>query len=482
VRQSVRVLEEYRFSDVRKRISVVGEHKAERVLAAKGAPESLLAVCTAVRHAGRDVPLDAMGHHAVQEAAGAMAARGLRVLALAERWLAPGEPSNAATDLAERDLVLLGLLGLEDPLVRRPVMPCARSRARACALLMVTGDHPMTARAVAERVGIETQQVTRGSELEGASASALARMARTMSVFARIAPEHKLRVVRALQAEGDVVAVTGDGVNDAPALREAAIGVAMGRSGTDVAREAADLVLADDNFATVTEAVRTGRVLDANLRKAVRYYLAAKVALVSSSLAAVLLELPVPFEPVQIIVMELFMDFGASVTFVAEPPEEDMMSLRPRDPRRPFMDRAMQLGIVCGGLSLGAAVLVGYLAAWADGSDLVQAQTAAFGAWMIGHVVLAAHMRAERQPLLRMNPLANRPFLIWTAVAVGVLVVGLTVPVLRDRLHVSTLDPRVWAFMPAAALILPSWGEPWKWLRRRTARRREASGASTRPR
>jgi P-type Ca2+ transporter type 2C len=480
VRQSVRVLEEHPFSDVRKRMSVVGEHNTKRVLAAKGAPESLLAVCTAVRHAGRDLPLDATGHHGVQEAAGAMAARGLRVLALAERWFPPGEPSNAATDLAERELVLLGLLGLEDP-----PRPEAGDAVRALQgagvrVLMVTGDHPMTARAVAERVGIETQQVTRGSELEGASDSELARVARTTSVFARIAPEHKLRVVRALQAEGDVVAVTGDGVNDAPALREAAIGVAMGRSGTDVAREAADLVLADDNFATVTEAVRTGRVLYANLRKAVRYYLAAKVALVSSSLAAVLWELPVPFEPVQIIVMELFMDLGASVTFVAEPPEEDVMSLRPRDPRRPFMDRAMQLGIVVGGLSLGAAVLVGYLAAWAHGSDLVQAQTAAFGAWMIGHVVLAAHMRAERQPLLRMNPLANRPFLIWTATAVALLVVGLTVPGLRDRLHLSTLDPSVWAFVLAAALILPSWWEPWKWLRRRTARRRHASGAPSR--
>jgi Ca2+-transporting ATPase len=176
--------------------------------------------------------------------------------------------------------------------------------------------------------------------------------------------------------------------------------------------------------------------------------------------------------------MELFMDLGASVTFVAEQPEEDVMSLRPRDPRRPFMDGGMQFGIVLGGFSLGAAVLVGYLTAWAHGSDLVQAQTAAFGAWMIGHVVLAAHMRAERQPLLRTNPFANRPFLVWAAAAVGLLIVGMTMPGLRGRLHVATLEPSVWAFVLAAALILPSWWEPWKWLRRRTARRRDASGAS----
>lgn len=200
--------------------------------------------------------------------------------------------------------------------------------------------------------------MVRGSELDKADEVTLADLIRRTTVFARIAPEHKLRVVRALQAGGEVVAVTGDVVNDAPALKEAAVGVAMGRGGTDVARECADLILADDNFATVTEAVRSARVLFGNLRKAVRYYLAAKVALVTASLTAVLLKLPVPFDPVQIIVMDLFMDLGASVTFVPEPAEDDVMRRQPRDPSASFMDRAMRWGIVLGGLSLGGAVLV----------------------------------------------------------------------------------------------------------------------------
>lgn len=150
------------------------------------------------------------------------------------------------------------------------------------------------------------------------------------------------------------------------------------------------------------------------------------------------------------------------------------MARPPRNPRAPFMDRAMQLGIAAGGLSLGAAVLVGYLVASARGSSVAQAQTAAFVAWMIGHVVLAGHMRAEHQPLLRQNPLANRPFLIWAAAAVALVTAGLLVPALRDRLHITAFDPSMWLVVITAAVLLPSCWEPWKWVRRwqhRTASR-----------
>ncbi|TAN04353.1 MAG: cation-transporting P-type ATPase, partial [Rhodanobacteraceae bacterium] len=465
--QDTRILAEHPFSDIRKRMSVVVERDSTRLVAAKGAPESIVGICVAIQQHEGSTPLDAEGRRRVLEAADAMAERGLRVLALAERPLATGEAVDAAVELAERDLVLLGLIGLEDPPRAEVAAAVHALQGAGIRVVMVTGDHPVTARAIAKRVGIDVRQVHRGAELDGIAEPELARLARDTSLFTRIAPEHKLRVVRALQGQGEVVAVTGDGVNDAPALREAAIGVVMGRSGTDVAREAADLVLADDNFATVAEAVKTGRVLFANLRKAIRYYLAAKVALVFASLSAVLLKLPVPFEPTQIIVMELFMDLGASVTFVAEPPEEDTMSLPPRNPHQPFMDRSMQSSIVFGGLSLGVAVLVGYLAAWAHGADMIQAQTAAFGAWMIGHVVLAAHMRSERQPLLRTNPFANRSYLVWLGAAVGLFVLSVTVPVLRERLHLTALDPRLMAVVVAAALLLPSWWEPWKWLHHR---------------
>lgn len=470
IRRGANVLEEYPFDNERKRMSVVVEAVGRRLLVLKGAPESVLPVCSRIRTETGDRPLDEGERKALLASIDTLAAQGLRTLAAAERVLDQGEATRLPAEGVEQDLVLLGLFALEDPPRTEAAGAVAALTGAGVRVLMVTGDHPATARAVAERVGIDGSRVVRGRDLDAASDAQCSELARSASVFARIAPEHKLRIVRALQASGEAVAVTGDGVNDAPALREATIGVAMGKSGTDVAREAADLVLADDNFASVTEAVRTGRVLFGNLSKAVRYYLAAKVALVSSSLVAVLLKLPVPFEPVQIIIMELFMDLGASVTFVAEPPEDDVMARRPRNPRAPFMDRAMQLGIVASGLSLGAAVLVGYLVATARGSSVAQAQTAAFVAWMIGHVVLAAHMRAEHQPLLRQNPLANRPFLVWAASALVLVGAGLFVPPLRDRLHVTAFDPSMWLVVIAAAVLLPSWWEPWKWARRSLCR------------
>ncbi len=449
------ITDERPFDEKRKRMSVVVEREGARTLAVKGAPESVLAIASSER----GVSLDETTRAALRSSADALAEDGYRVLAVAERALDADEPGE------ERDVDVAGLVALADPVRAAASNTVKALKDASVRVLRLTGDHPATARAVASRAGIDASRVVTAAELDTFDDAALSRALERSSVLARVTPAQKLRVVGALQDDGSMVAVTGDGVNDAPALREASVGVAMGKTGTDVAREAADVVLADDDLATLEEAVRTGRVLFANLRKAVRYYLAAKLALVLASLAAVLLGLAVPFAPVQIIVLELFMDLGASVTFVAEPAEDDVMRRGPRDPRAPFMDRAMVLGIALSGISLAAAVLLAYLVAATTG-DVVLAQTSAFVAWMIGHVVLAAHMRSERQPLLRRHPLANRSFLIWAASAALVLAVGLGVPLVRARLHLTTISPALWAVIAAAAVVLPSFWEPLKWLRR----------------
>ncbi len=459
----MRVLERMPFDDVQRRMSAVYEQDGARWLVTKGAPEVVLGLSTRVRTSDGVRPLDDPIRSAVAAGAEDMAARGLRVLAFAERRL----PAGGDLDLgrAEAALTLVGLAGLEDPPRAEAAPAIAALRGAGVRVVMMTGDHPATARAIARQVGIDAARVVSGPEVERTPDDALGALAESASVFARITPEHKLRIVRALQSAGEVVAVTGDGVNDAPALREATIGVAMGRRGTDVAREAADVVLADDNFATVATAVRGGRVLYENLRKAVRFYLAAKVALVGSTLVAVLAGLPLPFWPVQIIVLEVFMDLGASTTFVVEPPEGDVMARPPRDPRRRFMDRSMLAGIFGGGLSLAAAVAVAYLWTWHHGAGLETARTVAFATWMIGHIALAAHMRAERQPVLAGGLTLTWPFAVWSVAAILLATLGPLVPFIDRRLSLTPLSGAEWRTAALCALLFPSWLEVAKCLR-----------------
>ena len=436
-------------------------------LAVKGAVEDVLAQSESLHLEDRIEPLDAERRYMVVQHAEAMAADGLRVIAFAERAL---EKQVAATTDDERALTFLGLVGLEDP-PRAGVPEAIAELGRAgVRVVMITGDHPGTARAIAHRVGIDTARVVTGRELERADEMALSLHARDVSVFARISPEQKLRLVEAFEAGGDVIAVMGDGVNDAPALRRAAIGIAMGHRGTDAAREAADVVLSDDNFPTVATAVRAGRMLYENLRKAVRYYLAAKVGLIAASLGAVLAGFPLPFAPVQIIVLELFMDLGASTTFVSEPAEGDVMRRPPRDPRAPFLDRGLVAGIIAGGLSLAGAVLLAYIVGYhTTGATESTARTAAFATWLIGHIVLAAHMRAEREPLLRRGLRLTRPFTLWAVSAIALAVAGPYVAFFAHRLALFPLTARQWFAVLVSALLLPSWWEGWKWFRWRPA-------------
>ena len=464
VRAAAPIVAEIPFEHVRRRMSVIYLRDGAPWLALKGAPEAVLALCSQIFVDGKAEPLDATRQARLLAAAEQLAARGLRVLATAERRLAADEATNVTSEIA---LTFVGFLALEDP--PRPEVPAAIATLQGAGVrvLMLTGDHPATAKAIADRVGIAARQVIVGRELETMSDADLRRALESVSVFARISPEHKLRIVQVLEDEGKVVAVTGDGVNDAPALRAATIGIAMGQIGTDVAREASDLVLADDNFATVVVAVRDGRTLFANLSKAVRYYLAAKVALIGASLVAVLARLAVPFVPVQIIVMELFMDLGASTTFVAEPPESNVMDQPPRNPHHPFLDRAMRIGIFGGGASLAAAVLVAYFWTLGHGYGLVAAQTAAFATWLIGHLVLAAHMRAERTSLFQLGLASNRNFLVWTVAVLALLGLGMTVPFVATRLHLTTLPPATWLVCVVAAVVFPSWWEIEKWWARR---------------
>jgi Ca2+-transporting ATPase len=290
-------------------------------------------------------------------------------------------------------------------------------------------------------------------ELNGLSDGELRDVITKDSVFARAVPEHKYRLLKALQENGEVVAVTGDGVNDALALKGADIGIAMGIKGTDAAKEAADIVLADDNFVTVGRGIFEGRRLFDNLSKGVKYYLSAKIALVAIFCASLALGLPFPFSPIQIILLELFMDLGASASFVAEPAEPSLDTRPPRDPRVPILDRTLLTGIAVGALALFVTVFFPYWLALHEGIDLPVAQSAAFSAWMIGHVLLAFFSRSAHDPLYRIGVFTNRVMVLWAAGAFVFLAFTLLIPAIGQRVGISPLSGIYLAFITGIAVL-----------------------------
>jgi len=233
----------------------------------------------------------------------------------------------------------------------------------------------------------------------------------------------------------------------------------MGVRGTDVAKETADIILTDDNFATIETAVREGRKLFSNLKKGVRYYLACKLALVASFLLPIALGVPLPFAPIQIIVLELFMDLAASATFVAEPPDKGIMTRPPLNPKEKFMNQTMITTIVTGAISLFLAVSVCFLFTWYQTQEIVQAQTVAFSAWMIGHIFLALNLRSDKEPLTKHGLLSNKIMVLWALIVAATLAAATGLPFLHNALRITTLNWVDWALVLGVSFVATFWIE-----------------------
>jgi Ca2+-transporting ATPase len=445
--------DEVTFDNVRKMATYVYEYDMGQKMFSSGAPEVILARSSSVLESGSVMPLTDERRKSMTELAETMAKSGQRVIAFAYRDMADGK------DREEKDLVFTTMTGFYDPPREEAKGSIQSCREAGIRVIMVTGDHPRTAQAVADQVGIEAKQVVTGSEIDAMDDLQLKGALRTISVFARTTPEHKARLVRTLKEMGEVVAVTGDGINDAPALKEAHIGIAMGTRSTDIAKESADMVLTDDNFATIQTAVGEGRKMFDNLSKGVRYYLACKMALVASFLLPIVLGVPLPFSPVQIIMLELLMDLGASAAFVAENAEGDTMRRKPRDPKHEFMDKKMVSGIVVGAASLFVAVSAAYLYTWYTQGDLVIAQTVAFSTWLIGHIFLAFNMRSSHETLSRMGYTSNRIMLLWALAAVILLLIAVPLPFLHDTLKLQSISLAQWGLVIMVAFVATFWME-----------------------
>lgn len=426
------------------------------VVATKGAPEAVVDLCHLPPE--RRAQVDAR----VAE----LAAQGLRVLGVARgRYRASVLPEEHH----DLDLEFLGLLGLEDPV--RPTVPAAVAECHAAGIrvVMITGDYPLTAESIARQAGIaRPEQVLTGPELNELSDAALAERIRAVDVFARVVPEQKLRLVTALKVNGEVVAMTGDGVNDAPALKAAHIGVAMGGRGTDVAREAAALVLLDDDFSSIVAAVRLGRRIFDNIRKAVVFILAVHIPIAGLSLLPVFLGWPLLLLPVHIVFLELVIDPSCSLIFEAEQAEADVMRRPPRDPQeRLFSLKATGLALLQGITALAACVAVYLLARPTHGHDAARALT--FAALVASFLAIILANRSWTQSLL--GSLKNPNPALWWVLGgtVACLALVLTWPVAQRLFHFASVQGLDLLVACAAGFASILWFEAFKVLRHRRA-------------
>lgn len=447
------------FDDTRRLSSAITDMEGYLLLGVKGGPEAVVVRSTDYRSQDGSIePLDGLLKTKVIAAAQELASTGARVLGVGSRTI-QGAPVGGPS-LLECDLVFEGLLAFTDPL-RSEVPGAVRELLRAnVGVTMVTGDQPTTAESIARAAGLGGS-VFLASQTKGWSDEELAARAYQGCVVARARAEDKLHIVRAAESVGHIVAVTGDGVNDAPALEAAAIGVAMGMTGSDVARETADLVLGDDNFATLVRATGEARGLYENLRKAVRYYLSVKLALIAISLVMAIAGRPLPFSAVQIVVIGLFMDIGASISFVNLPAEDDEMRKRPRDPRARLLNRSMLLGILGGGVTL--ALLAGLaLQLGEEFYGVGGGRTLALVAWLVGGASLGIVMAWERRRVSLRSVLSDRPLTAWFVIAIVLAVVVAAWPLLPSLLNASAVPPAAALVTAVAALIAPLWLELFK--------------------
>ncbi|MCJ7443800.1 MAG: cation-translocating P-type ATPase [Methanotrichaceae archaeon] len=425
----------------------------EYVIASKGAPEAITELCH----------FDLNGQMELSRAVQTMAQEGMRVLGVAT---ASFQEINLPDGQHDFEFEFLGLIGMEDPV--RPGVPEAIKECYSAGIrvVMITGDYPGTAQAIARQIGLPTDRIITGPELEMLSDQELKEQVRNVCIFSRVMPEQKLRLVQALKANEEIVTMTGDGVNDAPALKAANIGIAMGNRGTDVAREAASLVLLDDDFSSIVKAVRLGRRIFDNIKKAMAYILAIHVPIAGMSLIPVLLEWPLIFFPIQVVFLELIIDPACSIAFEAEPEEADVMNRSPRDPNGPLFNRRT-LGLsFLQGLSVLIIVLAVFAVSLYRGQGEAEARTLTYVTLIIANLGLILTNRSWSRTIWETMSTPN-PALWWViGGALAFLALAIYVPFIRELFgfaYLQFIDIAI-CFMAGIASII--WFEGLKVINR----------------
>jgi len=457
------LLAELSFDSDRKMMSTVRRTKEGKTAFVKGAPESILSKSGYVLLNGKETPLTVEHRNAFEKANAEMAGKALRVLAMAYRKI-PESTKKYSLESIENELVIVGLVGMIDPPrpeAKKAVVQCEQAGIK---VVMITGDNEITASAIARELGIlkPDQKVLNGALLDKMSEKELQQIVHQVTVYARVSPEHKIKIVSALKARGEIVAMTGDGVNDAPALKKADIGVAMGITGTDVAKEASAMVLADDNFASIVNAVEEGRTIYANIAKSVRYLVSCNVGEVFTILFATLAGLPNPLTPIQILWMNLLTDGMPALALGIDPAEKDVMKKPPRDPKEKIVGKRtlfymLTIGLFTafGTLALYTLYLQNGLAAGKTLADAeTYARTVAFAVIIFFQMFVAIDVRSFSRSVLETNPFANRALVASIALAVGLQILITSVPFCHELFGTTYLAPLDWIVITFVAMSI----------------------------
>lgn len=446
LKDNFKVIKEFPFDSEKKRMTVVIEDEnRRRFLITKGAPEMILPRCThIVNEFGQERITD---KEELNRVVNEMTTKALRTIAISMKPLTKDIELDRFS--LEKDLTFVGFFGLIDPPrkeVSSAIKECQEAGVRT---VMITGDHKKTAEAIATKIGLLPKDglVLEGSDLNTMSMNDLKQIINDVYVFARVTPEHKIKIVKALQSVGHIVAMTGDGVNDAPAIKASNIGISMGLTGTDVTKEASSVILMDDNFNTIKEAIREGRNIYENIRKFIRYLLTSNVGEILVVLFAMVLAFPLPLVPVQILWVNLVTDGLPALALGLDAPEENVMKRKPRHPKEGIFSRGLGFKIISRGILIGIVTLLAFIIAYDNNPDnLTYGRTVAFSTLVLAQLIHVFDCRNEHGLFMR-NPFQNKYLVFAVISSLLLLLVVIYLDVLQPIFHTMPLSLRDWAFI-----------------------------------
>jgi len=448
-------IDEIPFDSERKCMSVICSiNGREGFVFTKGAPDMIIERCSRIQTSTGIERINAINKAGILRINDAMAADALRVLGVAYKKITLGEYSKAK---AENDLIFVGLIGMIDPPRHEAVLAVQKCKLAGIKPVMITGDHKITAKAIAEEIGIYDKNdiVLTGNDLDNMSESKLAEIAENVTVYARVTPKHKHTIVKVLKSLGHVVAMTGDGVNDAPAVKEADIGVSMGVTGTDVTKEASAMILMDDNFATIVAAIEEGRVIYNNIRKFIRYLLSCNIGEVLTMFLGMLAGLPIPLLPIQILWVNLVTDGLPAIALGFDPPEKDIMMMPPREEKESIFSHGLLSLILFRGTIIGLSTLAVFVSMLHFTGSIERARTGAFMTLVLTQLIHVFECKSEKKSIFEIPIFNNFKLILSVLISLAMILGVVYIPSLQNVFKTVALTLNDWAIVGGLSAIGP---------------------------